>query len=76
MHLPEIFKNGLKIAAQEVAEQWAPIRRHQVLSRMQQHAVPERGQGEENTVVRMQELQLQTTSRFQLHLCQQNYARN
>jgi hypothetical protein len=42
----------------------------------QQHVVPQRRQRKQNLDVRVQKLRLQTTRRFQMYLCQQNYARN
>lgn len=42
----------------------------------QQHVVPQRGQGKQNSLVCLPKLWLQARGRFQLHLCQQNYARN
>ena len=46
-----------------------------VLLGVQQHAVPEGGQGEPRPDVRLQELRLQDDRRQQLHLRQQDHAR-
>ena len=42
---------------------------------MQQHVVPQGGQGEQGAVVRLQELRLQTDGGQLLHLRQQDHAR-
>lgn len=42
----------------------------------QQHVIPERRQRKQGSALRLPELRLQTGSRLQLHLREQNYARN
>lgn len=71
----QFYQDGRFLREPDEPQRRSRIRGHQILPGVQQHALPQGGQGEQSVDVRLQKLRLQTVGRQQLHLRQQDHAR-